>query len=155
MPVERMSKRASDNIYLHKDFHIALNDGLIYLHNNYGHDAVKAYLAEFTGTYHAPLKERIISEGLIALSEYFERIYKTEQSRVDVTSVNDELHIYIEKCPGIEHIKRHGQKVYEYYIDTTLTVYSELCDGTPYEFTLKSYDDETGRAEMKFSRRRT
>lgn len=155
MPIERMSKKASDNIYLHKDFHMALNNGLIYLHNNYGFDAVKAYLTEFTREFHAPLKERLIKEGLLVLREYFDEIYKKEQSKVEMILTEDELFVSIDKCPAVTHIKNNGQEPYEHYIETTATVYKALCDGTSYEFTLDSYDNETGRAQMRFSRRRT
>lgn len=38
MPKEIMRRQASDNIYLHKDFHIALNYGIEYLFQHYGED---------------------------------------------------------------------------------------------------------------------
>ena len=155
MPIDRMSKKASDNVYLHKDFHMALNNGLIYLHNNYGYDAIKAYLTEFTRTYHAPLKERLITEGLLAMREYFDEIYKKEQSKADMILTEDDLCVSIDKCPAVMHIKKHGQEIYEHYIETTATVYTSLCNGTPFEFILEKYDNETGRAQMKFSRRLT
>jgi len=39
MPKEAMTRRASDNVYLHKDFHGALSIAIDYLDRNYGEAA--------------------------------------------------------------------------------------------------------------------
>ena len=49
-----MRRTASDNVYLHKDFHGALSAGIEYLHQRYGEDAVREYLRRFTLAFHAP-----------------------------------------------------------------------------------------------------
>ena len=39
-----IERKASDNEYLHKDFHCALSVGIEYLEQNYDEDAVRRYL---------------------------------------------------------------------------------------------------------------
>ena len=75
MAKETMRRHASDNPYLHRDFHGALSVGIEYLHERFGEDAVREYLRAFTRAYYAPLIEAVKSRGLAALGEHFERIY--------------------------------------------------------------------------------
>ena len=49
---EKIRRMASDNEYLHKDFHMALNNGLDFLEERYGKKAVVEYLEDFTKEYH-------------------------------------------------------------------------------------------------------
>jgi hypothetical protein len=153
MPVEKMRRMASDNEYLHKDFHIALNNGLIYLEEKFGGSAVIEYLTDFTNAYHRPLKEDLINKGLIAVKEYLEKIYKTEKSDIHITADDRKLIAEIPKCPAIEHMKLNNIKPSAYFSETTETIYRTLCKDTPYEFELLEYEPVTGRAKMSFSRR--
>ncbi len=43
-----MRREASDNEYLHRDFHGALSAAIEYLDRRYGEEAVRSYLREFT-----------------------------------------------------------------------------------------------------------
>ena len=81
MAKEIMDRRASDNVYLHRDFHGALSTGIDYLHERFGEEAVREYLRRFTRSYYAPLRERVKEEGLTALKRHFERLYETDPDR--------------------------------------------------------------------------
>ena len=48
MAKEIMRRTASDNEYLHKDFHASMNIGLEFLRKNYGKEGVIDYLKTFT-----------------------------------------------------------------------------------------------------------
>jgi hypothetical protein len=153
MPIEKMKRMASDNEYLHRDFHIALNNGLIYLEEKYGRDAVVEYLEDFSNTYYRPLKDSLIKTGLSALKEYFERIYAAEKSSVKTSCSSDELFVEIEKCPAVEYMRTNNVKPSPAYSETSDTVYRTICKDTPFDFELVEYDNETGRSKMKFYRR--
>ena len=79
MTKEVMERRASDNEYIHKDFHGALSAAIEYLHKNYGEQAVRDYLWQFANTFYSPLKDALSERGLVALKEHFEKIYKIEE----------------------------------------------------------------------------
>ena len=57
MPKQVMTRQASDNVYLHKDFHGGLSGGIEYIHEQYGAEAVREYLRQFAGAFYAPLKK--------------------------------------------------------------------------------------------------
>lgn len=66
--MEVMTRKASDNKYLHRDFHNLLNLGLEYLRAEYGEQAVLDYLRQFTNSYYAPLKRQLLTKGLEAIA---------------------------------------------------------------------------------------
>lgn len=154
MPKEIMTRKASDNEYLHKDFHLGMNRGIDYLHKKYGEQAVREYLRRFAKNFYAPLTESLRSRGLVALKEHFEHIYKVERSNADIVLNGDEeLIITVEVCPAVEHINKNNAKVADLFYETTKTVNETICEGTPYSFELINYNSETGGGTQRFYRR--
>ena len=153
MPVERIDCKASDNVYLHKDFHCALNESLEYLRVNFGEPAARDYLRQFAEAYHAPLKAEVGRRGLAALREYFEKIYRIEGGRAVISGDENELTIRVDQCPAVEHIRNRGQQPSVLYPETTRIVSETICRDTPYAFEMSGYDPLTGAAIIRFYRR--
>ena len=148
-----MSRKASDNEYLHRDFHGALSAGIEYLHTNYGEEAVRDYLRDFTRKYYAPLKRAIRQRGLAPLKKHFETMYTRERARFRVRLTRDELVVTVAACPAMAHMKRRGYPVARLFHETTRTVNEALCEGTPFKAELTEYDPVTGRSVQRFFRR--
>ena len=74
MPKKIMRRKSSDNPYLHKDFHIALNYSIDYLHNNMGREAVKEYFTQFANAYYSPIPNptRIVIIALLYLPHSYD-----------------------------------------------------------------------------------
>ena len=153
MAKEVMRRKAADNQYLHRDFHGALSCGIDYLEQHFGEEAVREYLREFASTYYAPLIEGLKSRGLIALKEYFEKMYETEGARVEVTCSDDELLIKVSACPAVTYMREKSYTVARLFYETTKTVNESICQNTPFVAELVEYDDETGRSVQRFYRR--
>ncbi len=154
MPKEVMRRTAGDNEYLHKDFHGALSGGIEYLETNFGEDAVKEYLRDFTLVFYAPLTEDLKKRGLVALKEHFERIYAVEKSPVEVTLDDDsELMVKVPYCPAVKHMRDHNYPVARLFVETSRTVNQAMCERTPYAAELLEYDEQTGKSVQRFSRR--
>lgn len=154
MGKEFMERKASDNEYLHKDFHGALSNGIDYLEKNYGKDAVREYLLQFSNSYYAPLKNEICTNGLVALKSYIERIYQVEGGKVNIAFSEDEMIVEIADCPAVSHMKAQGYHVACLFSETTRTVNEAICEDTPYAAELLEYDEETGRSVQRFVRRK-
>ncbi len=153
MAKEIMDRRASDNVYLHKDFHGALSVGIDFLHQRYGSDSVREYLRQFTLACYAPLKEKLAKEGFPALKEYFEEVYAAEGEDIDIELTDNELVVSVRSCPAVAHMRAHGYKVAELFYETVRTVNESLCEGTPFSAELDEYDETTGRSVQRFFRR--
>jgi hypothetical protein len=150
---EVMERRASDNEYLHKDFHGALSTGLTYVQKHYGEEAVRDYLRQFTRSFYRPLIEEVSRDGLKALERHFRRLYEIEGGDVDFASSEDELVVCVQACPAVTHMRQQGYPVAETFSETTRTVNEALVEGTPFEAELVEYDEETGRSVQRFFRR--
>jgi hypothetical protein len=155
MTKQTMSRQASDNEYMHKDFHGALSAGIEYLDRNYGPEAVRHYLRRFALSYYAPLIAEINGRGLIALQEHFETIYAREGGRIHTRLSEDELILEVEACPAVVHMRDHGYAIADRWVETERTMNAALCEGTPFEAELVEYDAQTGRSVQRFSRRAT
>ena len=154
MTKETITRRAADNVYLHKDFHGALSVGLDYLENNYGEREVCEFLHRFATTFYAPLTEAVNRRGLIALKEHFAKLYDIEGGKVRITLSEDELSIEVDACPAVAHMRAHGYTVARLFGETTRTVNEAICESTPFAAELVEYDEQTGRGIQRFYRRR-
>ena len=153
MAKEVMDRRASDNEYLHKDFHGALSAGLEYLHQHYGPESVREYLRQFTAAYYAPLIAKLKESGLPALKEHFENIYRIEGEEIETTLTENELVITIKSCPAVKHMKENNYPVARLFHETSGTVNETLCEGTPFAADMIEYEEATGRSIQRFYRR--
>ena len=149
---EIIRRRASDNEYLHKDFHGALSVGIEYLHRVYGEQAVRDYLGRFGRVFYAPLRDAIKARGLIALKEHWENIYKIEGGRIEIELSDDEMILKVEACPAVVHMRRQGYPVAELYHETTRTVNDAICEATGFAAELLEYEAQTGRSVQRFYR---
>ena len=155
MAKQVMQRQASDNVYLHKDFHGALSNGIDYLDRHYGEEAVREYLRDFVNAFYLPLKDAIRTRGLVALKEHFEKVYETEDAEVAIALSDDELIVRVAQCPAVIHMRDHGYPVARLWSETTRTVNEALCEGTEFAVELVEYDPETGRSVQRFYRRPT
>ena len=148
-----MRRKAADNAYLHKDFHGALSNGIQFIHDKYGADAVRAYLRQFVTAYYAPLKAEIKERGLAALKDYFEKMYRLEGGVIHLECSEDELRLEVEECPAVTHMRRHGYPVAALFYETTKTVNEAFCENTPFSAELVRYDEVDGHSIQRFYRR--
>jgi hypothetical protein len=149
--VRVMERKASDNKYLHKDFHIALNLLMTYILENFGSEALKDYLKQFSGAYFSPLKQKLMAGDKDALVSYFRDIYEKEEWPVRIETVDNRVEICQDSCPAMSYILAIGAKPCLHYRETYNTVYTSLCENTPYEYMLEYFDDATGACRQFFS----
>jgi hypothetical protein len=154
MVKEVMRRTASDNPYLHKDFHGALSTGIDYLHRHYGPEAVREYLHQFAADFYAPLTGALKQRGLIVLKEHFEKIYQLEGGQIEIQFSDDEMTLTVKACPAVEHLRKEGYPVAELFYETTRTVNETICEGTDFTAELVEYDSRTGRSLQRFSRKK-
>lgn len=153
MPKEVMDRRASDNEYLHKDFHGALSNALIYLEERFGPEAVREYLREFARKYYAPLREEMRERGLEAMAERLRRVYEDEGADVCLEMTEEGLIVEVEACPAVTHMRAHGYAVAPMWHETIRSVNEGICEGSAYDFELLEYCEQSGASRGRFFRR--
>ena len=90
---------------------------------------------------------------MIALKEYFERIYQLEGGEIDISLTDDEVILRVAACPAVTHMRQNGYAVARLFSETTRTVNEAICEGTPFAAQLLEYDEETGRSLVRFYRK--
>ena len=148
----KIDRKAGDNKYLHRDFHVTADIGLSYVGEHYGMDGVKEYLTDFAKSYYLLLANEVKEKGLIAIEDYLKKIFLAEE-RIEYLTTNldgNTLNVKISKCPAIEFFKEIGHPVSKWYGETTKTVYAVLAQMAGLKFDLKYYNDSDGSAEYDF-----
>jgi hypothetical protein len=153
MAKEVMRRKASDNQYLHKDFHGSLSIGIEYLRQHYGDEAVREYLREFSKDFYAPLTADLKARGLVVLKEYFEKMYKKEGGEIETSLSSDEFILKVHACPAVMHMRKNNYLLSSLFYETSKTVNETICEGTDFTAELVEYDEATGRSVQRFYRR--
>lgn len=148
-----MERDPKDNKYLHRDFHISLDNGLTYVGNNYGDAAVVELVTKFTNTYYKPLFESFEKKGLIAIKEWIINTYEKEEAldAVNIDLTENVLKVKVNYCPAVKYIKENGHLPSKWYIELTRTVNKVIAEKCELEFNMDYYEEETGRTEYRFS----
>ena len=151
-----IERKAADNKYLHKDFHVTADIGIAYVGETYGDDAVKDYLTQYAKSFYKLLAEEVKLKGLAPLKANFENVYKKEEwfEHLHTTLTEKELKVKIDKCPGVSFMKQSGHTPSKWYKETTYTVYKVLAEMCGLDFRVNYYNEEDGSTEFEFSRRK-
>ncbi len=149
---EIMDRKASQNEYFHRDFHSIMNSGIEYVGSNYGIEAVREYLEQFTRHVYCKIIDAVRSVGLSAIKEKIEDTYAKEKATdaISIALENGVLSVHVYYCPAIKHLHETGRKVSQWYSCTTQFVMETLAQEAGYSFTMDSYDDVTGEARYHF-----
>lgn len=148
-----MKRKASDNKYLHKDFHVSMNILLKYIYENFGKEQLVHYLKQYTEAYFKPINHKLKSGNLDVLCKYFKDIYNKEEWPVRINCTENYIEIEQDACPGVSHIRAKGAELCPHYVETYNTVYKTLCENTPVVYELEYFDEETGACKQFFKRK--
>ena len=148
-----MKREPKDNKYLHRDFHISLDNGLTYVGTNYGDQAVIELVERFTNQYYKPLFEDFNKKGLVAIKDWIEKTYQTEEAldAVKIEFSDNKLSVRVNYCPAVKYMRESGCEPSKWYIELTRTVNQVIAKTCGIKFTMGEYDTQTGRTDYKFS----
>lgn len=147
-----MERKASDNKYLHRDFHISTDNGIGYVGDKYGDSGVEQLLREFSKKYFQKLVEKYAKEGLVAIKEYIENVYATEESEdaIEISLSETVLNVKVKYCPAVQYMKSQGHTPSKWYKMSTSVVYDQLAKDCGIRFEMGEYNEENGQTEYSF-----
>lgn len=146
--------KSTEKEYFHPDFHSSLNMGLEYLGANYGTEAVREYLTQYASAVYRKAMDRIKAEGLSALRDMIADTYKKEHAEDALTTelTDSCLSVKIAYCPAVRHLHKTGREVTKWFNLSTEVVMATIAMECGYQFTMESYDEETGKAAYRFDK---
>ena len=148
-----MERKAADNKYLHRDFHISADNGVEYVGKKYGDAGVNEFLTQFAKAYYIPLVKEYQQIGLIAIKNYIEKLYKIEEAEdaIEIILIDNVLSVKVRYCPALKYMKAQGKTPSKWYEMTTRIVYNQLAKDCGLKFYMSEYDVDTGATEYSFS----
>lgn len=149
-----MDRKASDNEYFHRDFHSSMNMGIHYVGENYGLEAVREYLTQYTNNVYKTVMADMQVRGLAALEDKIRDTYEKEKAS-DVLKTErtaDALYVTVAECPAVKHLHSTGRDVSPWYRYTTEVVMEVLAASAGFTFVMDSYDEATGAASYHFTK---
>ena len=150
--VRVVERKASDNVYLHRDFHGAMCFVIKYLDDTCGPDATAEYLHQVGQTVYEPLIDRLREEGLSALEEHWRNTFTREGGRFSLSYEGDTLVLTVEECPAVSHLRTRGQLSTERFCETTVVVNDAICGSAGYACSCQ-YASGEGRCVQRFWKR--
>ena len=151
-----MDITAEDNKYLHRDFHVTGDNGLMYVGMKYGDNGVREYLEQFTKAFYKPLFEKFKKDGLQALLDHQKNLYEQEEMpevfHAELEG-DESLTVTVDKCPAVTFMKEHNYTPSRWYIELTRTVNMVIADELDLGFSLEYYHEEDGACRYRFFRR--
>jgi len=146
-----MERSASDNEYLHRDFHGALAYAISYLDRRYGEQGIREYLEQTARNAYLPLIEAVKKDGLTAIESHFRKIFDIEGGEIEIINDGNYLKLTVKKCPAICHLKKTGQLYSDKFCLTTVVVNETVCRQAGIE-TECEYNIEKGCCVQRFWR---
>ncbi len=141
--------KASDNFYLHKDFHGALCYSIKYLEDKFGPEAVKEFLQQVGETYFAPLSEKLKQDGLAAIEKHFTEVMNLEQGEYTFSYEGEKLVLKVNKCPAVAHLKKIDFFFTDSFCESTAVVNDTICRNAGYRCSCE-YEKGRGKCVQKF-----
>lgn len=141
--------KASDNVYLHKEFHAALCYGIKYLEDRFGPTAIRQYFQRVGETYFAPLSEKLKKDGLAALEKHFSAIMDLESGEYAFHYKDDTLVLEVTRCPAIAYLKSNDSLLTDRFCESTVIVNETICRNAGYQCSC-TYEKGAGRCVQKF-----
>lgn len=149
-----MDRKASDNAYFHPQFHAGMSNGIEYLGENYGEDAIREYLTAYMHHVFPRDLEKIQAGGLPEVAAHIERMYAKEHAAELVSCQLSEngkkLTVIVKKDPSVAFLRENGLMVSKWHSMTSSVPYQVLADAADADFRTESYDPETGAAVYTF-----
>lgn len=154
MTKKMMERKAADNEYFHRDFHISIDRGIRYIGETFGTEAVEAFLVRFAKNYYSPLAEAMKKDGLSAMKAHLESVYKTEKAPENIKCTLGErtLSVKVSACPAIRYMRESGYEPSEWNPLLSTLVYKVIAEEAGYAFIAEAYDEETGKAHFRFTK---
>jgi hypothetical protein len=151
LPSKVIDCKASDNEYLHKDFHGALCYSIKYLDDTHGEEATEEYLRQVARTYYAPLSAAIRKDGLQALEKHWRSIFELEGGDVDIRWEDEVLLVEVRECPAVAHLKKRDMLFTTRFCQTTVVVNETVCQAGGVACSC-DYEPGAGRCLQRFWR---
>lgn len=127
---------------IHKDFHGAISCAFQFLEEKYGKEVLARFLNHVGKNCYRKLIDNINNNGLLALEEYWRRIFTLEEGEFEITLKEDSITLEVKKCPALSHLKATGYPIYKDFCLQTEVINNTIAGETDLYCSVERYQDK-------------
>ena len=137
---------------LHRDFHASILDGVNYVRDNYGEEALREVLFNMGTKVYRTIHEKLVAGDTSELIAWWRYYLDREGSDYTLNETNDGAVLTVRDCAALKHLETRKIPGGKGLCAATRILNEAFCSDSPFEIVL----DETGEyACRQVLRRRT
>ena len=125
---------------LHRDFHASILDGVNYVRDNYGDEALREVLFETGTKVYKTLHEKLVAGDPSELIAWWRYYMDREGADYTLEEMDGGAVLTVRDCPALKHLKNRKIEGGKMLCTATRILNEAFCSNSPYEIIL----DETG-----------
>ncbi len=130
---------------LHRDFHASILDGVDYVRDNYGEDALREVLFETGTKVYKSLHEKLVAGDTSELIAWWRYYMDREGADYSLVETADGAVLTVWDCPALKHLEARKIDGGKRLCAATRILNEAFCSGSPYEIVL----EETGERSCR------
>ena len=135
---------------LHRDFHASTMDGIRYMLDNYGEDALKEVIDATAKGVYRQMHEKLVAGDKRELVEYWKYYYlNREHGDCTVEETADGAILTVRLCPALAHLEKRGIAGGKVTCMATKMLNAALCEGSPFEIVCEETGDKSCRQILR------
>ena len=135
---------------LHKDFHASILDGITYLLDNYGEEAVRSVLFETATKVYRQMHEKLVEGDTSELIEWWRYYMDREGGTYDIEEHKDGTAVFtVKDCPAQRHLEKRKIVGGARTCWATRILNDALCSGSPFEIVTERTGDFSCRQVLR------
>jgi len=125
---------------LHRDFHASILDGVNYVRDNYGDEALREVLFETGTKVYKTLHEKLVAGDPSELIAWWRYYMDREGADYTLEEMDGGAVLTVRDCPALKHLKNRKIEGGKMLCTATRILNEAFCSDSPYEIML----EETG-----------
>ena len=134
---------------LHRDFHASILDGVNYVRDNYGEDALKDVLFKTGTKVYKTLHEKLVAGDKSELLEWWRYYMDREGADYSLEETADGAVLTVRDCPALKHLENRRIEGGKGLCAATRILNEAFCSGSPYEIVLEETGDRSCRQVLR------
>ena len=134
---------------LHRDFHASILDGVNYVRDNYGEDALREVLFETGTKVYRALHEKLVAGDPSELIAWWRYYMDREGADYSLDVSDGGAVLTVRNCPAVRHLENRGIPGGKGLCAATRILNEAFCSGSPYEIVLEETGDRSCRQVLR------
>ena len=134
---------------LHRDFHASILDGVNYVRDNYGDEALREVMFETGTKVYRTLHEKLVAGDTSELIAWWRYYMDREGADYSLEETPDGAVLAVRDCPAIRHLENRAIPGGKGLCAATRVLNEAFCSGSPYKIVLEETGEHSCRQVLR------